>query len=145
MKNKVVSACVFAVLVAIGIACTKKAALQELVIEIPSGFNGNFVLDMGVHDTAPLARAGNTYALTLPQDGKVQTSTFLEHPHVTFKNAGDGKVWGYSQRTFTTGDGISIGGKIEFFVGTQKDFEAEQNKKNKSGGFFTLEQISAGA
>jgi len=145
MKNKVVSTLLFATLIAVGIACTKKPASQELVIEIPAGFNGNFVLDMGVHDAAPLSREGNAYAVTLPQDGKIQTSTLLENPHVTFKNGSDGKVWGYSQRIFTTGDGISIGGKIEFFVGSQKEFEAEQDKKNKSGGLFIQEQSSLGA
>ncbi len=62
-----------------------------------------------------------------------------------FKNASQGKRWGYSQRMFTTGDGISVGGKIEFFVGTQKEFEAEQNKKNTSGGSFKREWESFGA
>jgi len=30
-------------------------------------------------------------------------------------------------------------------LGTQQDFDAEQNRKNKSGGFFTFEGNSAGA
>jgi hypothetical protein len=44
-------------------------------------------------------------------------------------------VWGYSHSVFNTGDGIPIGGKIEFFVGTKQDYEAEQGKKNHSEGF----------
>ena len=48
---------------------------------------------------------------------------------------GDGGVWGYSHSVFATGDGIPVGAKIEFFVGTRKDYEAEQGKKNHSGGF----------
>jgi len=43
-----------------------------------------------------------------------------------------------------TGDGISVGGKFEFFVGTKKEFDAYQNKKNKSDGFFTPEQVLVG-
>jgi len=100
---------------------------------------------MGVRGAIPLPRKGEAYVLDLPMNGKVQTSTLLENPQVTFKNSSDGKVWGYSQRTFTTGDGISVGGKIEFFVGTQKQFEAEQNKKNKSGRFSRLERESSRA
>ena len=41
--------------------------------------------------------------------------------------------------------GISVGGRIEFFVGTPRELEAKQNKKNKSGGFSTFEWDSAGA
>lgn len=134
--------CFVAVLLVASIACTKKTAAQQLVVEIPAGFNGNFVLDMGVRAALPLSKRGDAYILDLPQSGKAQTSTLLEKPQVTFKNSSDGKVWGYSQRTFTTGDGISVGGKIEFFVGTQKQFEAEQNKKNKSGSFYQAEPES---
>lgn len=143
--KRVVLAMVIAALLATTIACTGRPASQELIVEIPAGFSGNFVLDMGVHDALPLSHEGEAYVLVLPHDGKAQTSTLLDHPRVTFKNRGDGRVWGYSQRTFTTGDGISVGGKIEFFVGTQQEFEAEQNRKNKSGGFLTLEWNSAPA
>jgi hypothetical protein len=75
----------------------------------------------------------------VPQSGKLETSTFLEKPTVTFKKGSDGRIWGFSQSVFTTGDGISVGGKIEFFVGTRQEFEAEQNKKNKSGRFFSVD------
>jgi hypothetical protein len=139
------SACFLAVLLLASIACTKKTAAQQLVVEIPADFNGNFVLDMGVRGAVPLPKEGAAYVLDLPRNGKAQTSTLLENPQVTFKNSSDGKVWGYSQRTFTTGDRISVGGKIEFFVGTQKQFEAEQDKKNKSGGSFKSEPETARA
>ena len=62
------------------------------------------------------------------------TSTLLTHSRPTFKNSSDGGVWGYAHSVFTTGDGIPIGGKIEFFVGTRKEYDAEENKKNHSGG-----------
>ncbi len=145
MTWKLTSVFVFAVLVTVTIACTKKPTAPQVTVEIPTGFNGNFVLEMGVRESSPLPKEGDAYVLTVPRSGKAQTSTLLDKPQVTFKNSSDGQVWGYSQRVFTTGDGISVGGKIEFFVGTQKDFEAEQNKKNKSGGFFKIESAFAGA
>jgi hypothetical protein len=54
-------------------------------------------------------------------------------------------VWGYSHSVFTTGDGIPVGGKIEFFVGTRKEYDAEQNRKNHSEGVSTpADSIAAG-
>jgi hypothetical protein len=106
------------VVIAITVACTKKSAAD------------------------PLARQGDTYILTVPRIGRAQTSTLLNNAQVTFKNSSDGQVWGFSERMFRTGDGISIGGKIEFFVGTQKDYDAEQQKKNKSDGVFNAESFA---
>lgn len=116
-------------------ACLNHHSAPALVVEIPAGFNGNFLLEMGVKEAPPLEKRGNTYLVSVPRNGKVVTSTLLQQPNVTFKNASDGHVWGYSHSVFTTGDGIAVGGKIEFFVGTQKDYDAEENKKNHSRGF----------
>lgn len=128
------SACLFAVVLTITVACTKESASDQVIVEIPSGFSGNFVLDMGVRNAAPMAKEGNSYVLEVPRSGKAETSTLLRNANLVFKTSTGGQVWGVSQRVFTTGDGISVSGKIEFFVGTQKEFEAEQQKKNKSGG-----------
>lgn len=141
--GKIISVCIFAVFLWATAACTRKPSATQLTVEIPAGFSGNFVLDMGVREAPPLLKDGAGYILAVPRNGKAQTSTLLENPKVSFKNGSDGQIWGYSQRLFTTGDGISVGGKIEFFVGTQKDFDAEQNKKNKSGDFFKPESIVA--
>ena len=119
--------------IASAVACNQHSSGPKLVVEIPAGFNGNFMLEMGVRDAAPLPMRGDTFVVSVPRDGKVVTSTLMEKPNVTFKNAADGSVWGYSQSTFTTGDGIVVGGKIEFFVGTQKEYEAEEGKKHQSG------------
>jgi hypothetical protein len=137
------TAALFAILLMITVACSKKSGSDQVIVEIPAGFNGNFVLDMGVRAAAPLAKDGDTYVLVVRRDGKAQTSTMLNNARVTFKNSSDGQVWGFSQRVFTTGDGISIGGKIEFFVGTQKDYDAEQQKKNKSDGLLNAENWAA--
>jgi hypothetical protein len=130
---------VFAILLSISIACSRKPVSENVIVEIPAGFSGNFVLDTGVRGSAPLEQQGDAYVVSVPTNGKAQTSTLLHNPHVTFKNSSSGQVWGFSQKVFTTGDGIAIGGRIEFFVGTQKEFDAEQQKKNKSDGIFNIE------
>ena len=118
------------------VACSKRTADTRLRVEVPPGFSGNVVLNMGVRDAPPLTQDGDAYVVSVPRDGKIETSTMMQKPKVQFKNGSDGGVWGYSEREFTTGDGISTSGAIEFFVGTQKEFEAEQKRKNKSGYFF---------
>jgi hypothetical protein len=145
MIRKFALICIVTVLLMASVACSKRNSTPRLQVEIPAAFSGNCVLEMGINDASPLAKDGDDYVLSVPRDGKVRTSTLLNNPKVTFKNGSNGQVWGYSQRIFTTGDGISVGGKIEFFVGTQKEFEAEQNKKNKSGGFLKLEPAFARA
>lgn len=145
MILRFVSLCVFVVLLVAAVGCSKRASGTALQVEIPAGFSGNFVLTMGVHDAPPLQRDGDAYIVVVPRSGNVETSTILETPHVDFRNSSDGQIWGYSERAFSTGDGISTGGKIEFFVGTRKDYEAEQNKKNKSGGFFKTGAAFSGA
>lgn len=139
MIRKIAAPLVCAVLLATA-GCTKRGSQPKLLVEIPTGFSGNFVLEMGVRQASPLPAQGNDYVVLVPQSGKVETSTYIEKPEVTFKNASDGRVWGYSQSVWTTGDGIPVGGKIEFFVGTQKEFDAEQQKKNHSGGRTTARE-----
>ena len=122
-------------LLASAVGCSKKTASEQVIIQIPSGFNGDFMLEMGVKDAPALDKVGNQYFIEVPRSGKLTTSTLITRPQVSFKNAGDGSVWGFSQNVFSTGDGIPVGGKIEFFVGTKKDFDAEEQRKNHSGGF----------
>lgn len=141
MTLRFTAVCVFVILLTLAVACSRRSSQAQLQVEVPAGFTGNFVLDMGVRAAPPLQKDGDAYLVSVPRSGKVETSTILETPHITFKNSSDGQIWGYSERIFSTGDGISTGGKIEFFVGTRKDFEAEQNKKNKSGGFLKTESI----
>ena len=90
---------------------------------------------MGIKEAAPLDKSGGGFILTVPKSGKASTSTLVTNPRITFKNASSGAVWGYSRSIFTTGDGIPVSGKIEFFVGSREEYEAEQGKKNHSRGF----------
>ena len=132
-KGKVVIALMCVITMMAATACSKRDPQPRVTVEIPAGFNGNFLLEMGIKTAPPLPMEGPTYVVAVPRDGKLETSTYLEKPKVTFKNSSEGSVWGYSESVFRTGDGISIGGKIEFFVGTKTQFDAEQNKKNHSG------------
>jgi len=124
-------------------ACSKKASGEEVVINIPLSFSGNFVLEMGVKNAPELAKEGAGYLVTIPKDGKLTTSTLLSNPQVSFQNSSDGAVWGYSHSVYSTGDGIAVGGRIEFFVGTKKDFDAQENKKNHSGDFAESKTLTA--
>jgi hypothetical protein len=125
-------------------ACSKHSSEPALVVEIPSGFSGNFLLEMGVKDAPPLDQQGDAYVVTVPKSGKMTTSTLLTNARPIFKNSGDGGIWGYSHSVFTTGDGIATGGKIEFFVGTRREYDAQESKKNHSGGAsISVESIRA--
>ena len=125
-------------------ACSKQRSAPQVIVEIPAGFTGNCILEMGVREGSPLEKRGDAYVLRVPKNGKAITSTLLTNSEPTFRNSSDGGVWGYSQSVFTTGDGIPVSGKIEFFVGTKKEYEAEQGKKNHSGGFSTAVESLAG-
>jgi hypothetical protein len=134
-----------AVFLVIAGACSKHASAPEVVIEIPSGFTGNFVLEMGVKEAPALEKRGNSYVVAVPRSGKVSTSTLLTNSLPVFQNSSDGGVWDYSHSVFTTGDNIPVGSTIEFFVGTKKDYEAEKSKKNHSSEFSAPPESTAGA
>ena len=130
-----------AVFLSAACACSRKSA-PVVMVEIPAGFTGDFMLEMGVKDAPPLQKQGDAYVVTVPKSGKVTTSTLLTKSTPVFRNASDGAVWGYAHSVFTTGDGIATGGKIEFFVGTRKEYDAEQGKKNHSGGLLPQPEMN---
>lgn len=142
MNRRSWSVVVFTVSLAAATACSQNHAKSNVIVEVPPGFTGNFFLEMGVKEAPPLEMRGNAYLVTVPRTGKVVTSTLITNPKPTFQNSSDGGIWGYSHSVFTTGDGIPTGGKIEFFVGTRKDYEAEEGKKNHSEGFSFLSPAS---
>jgi len=145
MNRKVWTTVICAVFLIAAGACLKHRSASQVIVEIPPGFNGNFLLEMGVKETPPLVMQGDAYVVTVRRNGKMITSTLLTSSQPTFRNSSEGAVWGYSQSVSTTGAGIPVGGKIEFFVGTRKDFEAEQDRKKHSGGIsIPAESIAAG-
>jgi hypothetical protein len=132
MKRKIWWLLLCAVLLFAAGACSRKPPAPKLIVEVPSGFSGDFLLEMGVKEAAPLQKRGDAYIVTVSKSGKVSTSTMLTQAQPTFQNSSDGAIWGYTHAVFTTGDGIPVGGKIEFFVGTRKDYDAEESRKNHS-------------
>lgn len=137
MNRKIWPMAVCAILLMAAGACTKHSAAPQVIVEIPSGFTGNFLLEMGVPDAPPLEKRGEAYVVSCPKSGKLITSTLLTDSQPTFQNLSEGEVWGYLHSLSKTGDGIPVGGKIEFFVGTRKEYEAEQGKRNHSEGIPT--------
>ena len=137
MSGKILSMVIGSMFLVAASGCTQHSSAPQVVVEIPAGFTGNFQLEMGVRQAPPLQKRGDAYVVSVPRNGKIITSTLLTDSQPTFQNSTDGAVWGYSLSVFKTGDGIPIGGRIEFFVGTKKEYEAEQGKKNHSQGVFT--------
>jgi hypothetical protein len=134
MNRRIWSTVISAIFLIASSACSKNRAAPQVIVEIPSGFTGNFLLEMGVRDALPLEKRGEAYVLPVPRNGKVITSTLLTNSRPSFQNSSEGAVWGYSHSVFTTGDGMPVGAKIEFFVGTRNEYEAEQGRKKHSGG-----------
>ena len=133
MNRRIWSTVISAIFLIASSACSKNRAAPQVIVEIPSGFTGNFLLEMGVRDALPLEKRGEAYVLPVPRNGKVITSTLLTSRHHSRISA---KVLcgAFRIRFFATDDGIPVGAKIEFFVGTRNEYEAEQGRKKHSGG-----------
>jgi hypothetical protein len=134
MNRRIWSIVISAIFLIASSARSKNRAAPQVIVEIPSGFTGNFLLEMGARDALPVEKRGEAYVLPVPRNGKVITSTLLTNSRPSFQNSSEGAVWGYSHSVFTTGDGIPVGAKVEFFVGTRNECEAEQGRKKHSGG-----------
>jgi hypothetical protein len=134
MNRKVWTTVIFALFLIAASACLKHGSASQLIVEIPFGLNGNFLLERGVKETARLVMQGDADVVTVPRNGKMTTS-LLTNSQLTFRNSSEGAVGSYSQ--FVS--------KIEFFGGTRKEFEAEQARKKHSGGILIpAESIAAG-
>ena len=134
MNRRIWSTVISAIFLIASSACSKNRAAPQVIVEIPSGFTGNFLLEMGVRDALPLEKRGEAYVLPVPRNGKVITSTLLTNSRPSFQNSSEGAVWGYSHSVFYHGRRIPVGAKIEFFVGTRNEYEAERGRKKHSGG-----------
>jgi hypothetical protein len=112
-------------------ACPAKTHNDEVVLAIPEGFRGQVQVQLGVGGAAPLNRAGGAFVLTIPPDGKISTSTVLTGvPRV--RTSDTSQVWGYTISIYKTGDGLAVGGNLEFFIGTKEQYDAYEAKKPKS-------------
>jgi hypothetical protein len=129
MKMRALS---FLVLVSLLVLACSRNSLPELVITFPQGFTGDVYIELGISDAPPLNRVGNRYIVPIPPDGKLRTSTTLAELRPQFPNNDPDHIWGYESLVQRTGDGIVIGGKIEFFVGTKDQYESQNAKRHKS-------------
>jgi hypothetical protein len=112
-------------------ACSKNLPDDEVSFAAPTGFSGQVQVQLGVQGSPPLQREQGTYVVQIPADGKITTSTVLSGSP-KFTVAGTGRIWGYTASIYRTGDGLPVGGSLEFFVGTKEQFEAYEARKPKS-------------
>ena len=113
-------------------SCWKISTHDQVVIEVPSGYSGAVAVQLGVAGAPALAKRGDTYVINVPSDGHVSTSTSLSEIQPIFENLPGNRIWGYNSRVLRSGDGIPVGGSIEFFVGTNEQYEIEVSRKHKS-------------
>jgi hypothetical protein len=129
--NKLSCSLVLACLLLLTAACSK-GAQDQIVINVPANFSGQIRIEMGVSNAPALQRNGRNYEITVPPDGKFVTSTILVGVQSKISNVDGGHVWGYSPSVSKTGDGLPVGGTIEFFVGTKEQYESAEAKKHRS-------------
>jgi hypothetical protein len=121
-----------ALLAVLTVACTRTSPPDEVVIAVPANFDGQVHIEMGVPGAPSLKREGNHYQIAIPPDGKVVTSTLVAGVTPKFMNVDANRIWGYTPSVSKTGDGLPVGGAIEFFVGTKEQYENAEAKKHKS-------------
>ena len=59
-NRKMLSMVSCAVFLVAASACSKQSSAPNVIVEIPAGFNGNFLLEMGIKDAPPLEKRGDT-------------------------------------------------------------------------------------
>ena len=137
MNRRIWSTVISAIFLIASSACSKNRAAPQVIVEIPSGFTGNFLLEMGVRDALPLENRGEAYVLLRAQE--------REGHHVDSADQLPAIIPEFQRRCcvglfafgFYHGRRIPVGAKIEFFVGTRNEYEAEQGRKKHSGGLLT--------
>jgi len=117
-------------LIAAGTGCSKQT--RVVVVQLPSNFTGQIRVEMGVAGAPALPREGGQYVIHVPPDGKVATSTVIVEGEARIENVPPGRVWGFDKSLTKTGDGVPVGGSIEFFVGTQEQYKSSEAHRNKS-------------
>jgi hypothetical protein len=112
-------------------ACTHDLRGDELLPVASPGFSGQVQVQLGVAGSPPLEREKGAYLVRIPGDGKMSTSTILSgSPKLS--TAGPSQIWGYAFSIYQTGDGLPVGGRLDFFVGTKEQYETYEAKKHKS-------------
>ncbi len=132
MGNRIIA--VVAVLMVLGLllSCWKAPVHDQVVIDVPSGYSGPVEVHLGVSGAPALPKRDGAYLITVPPDGRVSTSTSISEVQPVFKDLPGNRVWGYNCLILRSGDGIPVGGNIEFFVGTNEQYQIEVSRKHKS-------------
>jgi len=132
MGNRLIAGVSLMIALGLLLSCWKAPVHDQLVIEVPSGYSGPVDVQLGVAGAPVLPRRGDAYVITVPSDGRVSTSTSLSEVHPVFRDIPGNRVWGYTSSILRSGDGIPVGGSIEFFVGTNEQYQIEVSRKHKS-------------
>jgi hypothetical protein len=119
------------VAICFAVACSRTAH-ATLIIEVPTGYSGPVDVELGVTGAPALQKEGDEYIVPVPATGHVSTSTILLDTTPEFKNVGHDRVWGYESSILKAGDGIPVGGNIDFFIGTKEQYQIELTKRHKS-------------
>ena len=130
-----------AVAVCAGMACSRKAH-AALLIEVPSGYSGPVNVQLGVAGAPPLQKEHGEYVIPVPVNGHITTSTTISDATPEFKNVGQDRVWGYESSILKAGDGIPVGGSIDFFVGTKEQYQIDLTKRHKSSIIDLQDKVS---
>lgn len=70
MNRRIWSTVISAIFLIASSACSKNRAAPQVIVEIPSGFTGNFLLEMGVRDALPLEKRGEHMCCPCPGTGR---------------------------------------------------------------------------
>ena len=132
MGNRPIAGVSLMVVLGLLLSCWKATVHDQIVIEVPSGYSGPVEVRLGVVGAPPLPKQGAGYVIAVPPDGRVSTSTSLSKVQPVFKDLPKTRVWGYNAMILRSGDGIPVGGSIEFFVGTNEQYQIEVSRKSKS-------------
>lgn len=144
MNWRTVVIAIAAVAVCAGLACSRKAH-AALLIEVPNGYSGPVDVQLGVAGAPALQKEEGEYVIPVPVDGHVTTSTTLSDATPEFKNVDHDRVWGYESLILKAGDGIPVGGSIEFFIGTKEQYQIALTKRHKSSIMDLQDRISISA
>jgi hypothetical protein len=113
------------------LACSRTRQEEKIQLIVPAGFSGQVQLLLGVPGSPALDRDGAGYLAHIPDDGKLSTSTVLSSTPKCSTNDG-AQIWGFTSSIYKTGDGLAVGGSLEFFVGTKEQYETYEARKRKS-------------
>jgi hypothetical protein len=70
MNRRIWSTVISAIFLIASSACSKNRAAPQVIVEIPSGFTGNFLLEMGVRDAPPWRSVGKHMCCPCPGTGR---------------------------------------------------------------------------